>query len=44
MRKLTKIIAPAVVAIAALGSAGVASAQPYPGYGRDGMHATPGRT
>lgn len=42
MRTLTKIITPALVAIAALGTAGAASAQPFPDrdYGR---HQTPGR-
>ena len=33
MTKLTKFIAPALVAIAALTAAGAASAQPLPGYG-----------
>ncbi|MBC2666184.1 hypothetical protein H7F51_11715 [Novosphingobium flavum] len=42
MRTLTKIIAPALVAITALGSAGVASAQPY--QGRDFRQETPART
>ncbi len=32
MHKLTKIITPALIAIAAVGTAGVASAQGYPGY------------
>lgn len=32
MRKLTKIIAPALAAVAAIGSAGVASAHPYAGH------------
>jgi len=35
MRKLTRIIAPALAAVAVLGTAGVASAQPYPGYGHE---------
>jgi len=36
MRKLTKIIAPALIAVAAVGTAGAASAQPY-------KHHTPAR-
>ncbi|MFC3174142.1 hypothetical protein ACFOD9_07760 [Novosphingobium bradum] len=50
MHKFTRIVVPALAAIAALGSAGVASAQPYGGYdhgrdpGRDwGRHQTPAR-
>ncbi|HET9630281.1 MAG TPA: hypothetical protein VFP14_12450 [Novosphingobium sp.] len=46
MHKLTKIIVPALAAISALGTAGVASAQPYGGYdhGRAwGNHQTPAR-
>jgi len=35
MRKLTRIVAPALVAVAMLGTAGAASAQPYPGYGHE---------
>ena len=35
MRKLTRIVAPALVAVAVLGTAGAASAQPYPGYGHE---------
>lgn len=38
MRKLTKIIVPALAAIAAVGTAGAASAQPYPYH-----HNTPAR-
>jgi len=34
MHKLTKIIAPALVAVVALGTAGAASAQPFPGNDR----------
>ena len=42
MNKLTKIIAPALAAVAVLGTAGAASAQPYPS--RDwGHHQTPAR-
>jgi len=48
MHKLTKIIVPALAAVAALGTAGAASAQPYGGYGYDhgrdwGNHQTPAR-
>ena len=48
MRKLTRIVAPALVAVAMLGTAGAASAQPYggPGYGNRGdwgHHQTPAR-
>ncbi len=52
MRKLTKIIVPALAALATIGSAGVASAQPYAAHnapeqvqpGRyDGRHHTPAR-
>lgn len=35
MRKLTRIVAPALVAVAMLGTAGAASAQPYSGYGHE---------
>jgi len=41
MRTLTKIAVPALVALTALGAAGTASAQPYPG--RDWGHHTPAR-
>lgn len=39
MRKLTKIIVPALAAIATIGTAGAASAQPFPNRDRDaGYH------
>jgi len=50
MTKLSKIIVPALVAIAAVGTSGVASAQGYPAYGHndrvDGrdFRGTPART
>jgi predicted RNase H-like nuclease (RuvC/YqgF family) len=44
MHKLTKIITPALIAIATLGSAGAATAQPYNNHNQNyGNHQTPGR-
>lgn len=43
MRKLTKIIVPALAIAATLGTAGVASAQPYGGRNDWGHHQTPAR-